>query len=83
MVEPAGDQSHAARPNITPRQELAREGLRDSSSLEGNKNTGLNWQSAILGRPRLARAAGDEVCLAGPGSVRPAGCKKCRQIPLF
>ena len=58
MVEPAGDQSHAARPNGTPRQELAREGLRDSSSLD-KKNTGLNSQSALLGRPR--DSAGDEV----------------------
>ena len=77
MVEPAGDQSHAARPNITPRQELANlraKVCETRARLIEKKNTGLNWQSAILGRPR--DSAGDEVCVSRGGapaarSVRP------------
>ena len=90
MVEPAGDQSHAARPNahaVARTCELAREGLRDSSSLEEKKNAGLNSQSALLGRPR--DSAADEVCVSRRrpgGSVcapRPPAAKSVGRPPIL
>ena len=85
MVEPAGDQSHAARPNITPRQELAN--LRAKVCETRARLTKKTRDSTHKARSSVGRdSAGDEVCLAGAPRrlvlCAPARlCKKCRQTP--